>query len=311
MIDNENLNPKETLKLVGYDKKFNFIKSLFLKNNLPKVILFSGEKGIGKSTFVSHLMHFFFDKANYDLERKIIVKKDMFHNQYTKNLFPNIYYLDNSNMQNIKIDDMRKLKNDLSKTSLNKNKTFIIMDNVESFNQKSLNAILKIIEEPGTNNHFFLIYNHTNLLPETIKSRCLEIKILLSKITKIEIIDFLIKQLNCKVTINKNLINLSPGLFIRINKILNDKNIDVDKNILLNFKKILDLYKKEKKTIYQDLLIFMTHYHFQDRKLKKLISTEKFIEYKYFILENINDFFRFNFNQNTLLNCIEKKFINE
>ena len=55
----------------------------------------------------------------------------------------------------------------------------------------------------------------------------------------------------------------------------------------------------------------MTHYHFQDRKLKKLISTEKFIEYKYFILENINDFFRFNFNQNTLLNCIEKKFINE
>ena len=79
----------------------------------------------------------------------------MFHNQYTKNLFPNIYYLDNSNMQNIKIDDMRKLKNDLSKTSLNKNKTFIIMDNVESFNQKSLNAILKIIEEPGTNNHFF------------------------------------------------------------------------------------------------------------------------------------------------------------
>ena len=83
MIDNENLNPRETLKLVGYDKKFNFIKSLFLKNNLPKVILFSGEKGIGKSTFVSHLMHFFFDKANYDLERKIIVKKDMFHNQYT------------------------------------------------------------------------------------------------------------------------------------------------------------------------------------------------------------------------------------
>ena len=29
MIDNENLNPRETLKLVGYDKKFSFIKSLF------------------------------------------------------------------------------------------------------------------------------------------------------------------------------------------------------------------------------------------------------------------------------------------
>ena len=52
-------------------------------------------------------------------------------------------------------------------------KRFVILDDVEVFNKNSLNALLKLIEEPGESNYFILINNSTKDLIETIKSRCL------------------------------------------------------------------------------------------------------------------------------------------
>ena len=40
------------------------------------------------------------------------------------------------------------------------------MDDVEVFNNNSLNALLKLIEEPNKNNYFLLINNETQPLIE-------------------------------------------------------------------------------------------------------------------------------------------------
>ena len=53
------------------------------------------------------------------------------------------------------------LKSKLSKSSISNGKRFIILDDVETFNKNSLNALLKIIEEPSTNDYFILINNET------------------------------------------------------------------------------------------------------------------------------------------------------
>ena len=40
---------------------------------------------------------------------------------------------------------------------------FIVIDEVEFLNENSANALLKTLEEPGTNNFFFFFNNqHTN-----------------------------------------------------------------------------------------------------------------------------------------------------
>ena len=70
------------------------------------------------------------------------------------NLIPNLYYLNGSNFKNVKIDDVRNLKKDLYKSQLSNDRRFVILDDIESFNSNSLNALLKIIEEP-TNSIFF------------------------------------------------------------------------------------------------------------------------------------------------------------
>ena len=58
----------------------------------------------------------------------------------------------------LKIDDIRNLKTRIYQSTIDNKERFIILDDVEQFNQNSLNALLKIIEEP-TNKNYFLINN--------------------------------------------------------------------------------------------------------------------------------------------------------
>ena len=64
-----------------------------------------------------------------------------------------------------------------NKSSFNNKERFILIDNVENLNKNSINALLKIIEEPNENVFFILINNNEkNILP-TLRSRCLTFKI--------------------------------------------------------------------------------------------------------------------------------------
>ena len=49
---------KINTNLHAYNKHFVFVKDLFFSKNLPNSILFSGEKGIGKKTFLLHFLNF-------------------------------------------------------------------------------------------------------------------------------------------------------------------------------------------------------------------------------------------------------------
>ena len=58
---NEN---KVSLKLFGYDKYFNDFFNLYDKSKFPKVSLLSGDKGLGKYTFIFHLINCFLFTIN-------------------------------------------------------------------------------------------------------------------------------------------------------------------------------------------------------------------------------------------------------
>ena len=189
MILDENFNPKKSLFLYEYKKKFIFLKKLISTNNFPSSLLLSGNKGIGKFTLISHLLHFYFDNINYDDNNNQIKLDTAFHYQFLDNLFPNILYLSSSNYKNVTIDDIRKLKQKLLITPILNKKRFIILDDVETFNLNCLNALLKILEEPGKNNHFILIDNKSKPLINTIKSRCIKIKFVLDELSRVKIIN--------------------------------------------------------------------------------------------------------------------------
>jgi len=302
---------KNSLNLFGLDENFNFFKNLYIKKKLPKVLMLSGKKGSGKSTLVNHIMYYIFDKENYNLKTNELNSNSKFHNQFKNNINTNIIYLSGSNFKNVKIEDIRNLKIKIFKTTISDKPRFIILDDIELFNNNSLNALLKIIEEPTKNNYFILINNKTKPILETIKSRCLDIKIILNESNRVNIIESLTKKNNLNLFIDPKASMLSPGNFIKFNYIFEENQISFEEDFLKNLKSLLNLYKEDKNPIFIDMILFLTDNYFNNLKTKKSFTSDKVIECKRFIFENINKFFLYNLNQNALLNTIDSKINDE
>lgn len=307
----DQFNSKNSHNLFGMKADFELLKKLYEKDKLPRVLMLSGKKGIGKSTLINHLMYFIFDRKNYNEKKNEFKINSLFHQSFLNDIFENIIYLTGNFYRNIKIEDIRKLKRKILQTSLINKPRFIIMDDVEVFNNNSLNALLKFIEEPNKNNYFLLINNETQPLIETIKSRCLEIKIILNENERIEIINSLINKFKFDSLLNAKQSQLSPGFFLLFNLFLAENNISLKENYIINLTLLLDLYKKNKNSLIIALILFLTDNYFKEKSVKNPIEKEKIFNQKLFILENINKYFLYNINQNSLINAVSNKINDE
>ena len=307
---NEYNDPKNSLVLFGLENKLDFLIKLYNLKKIPRILMISGKKGVGKFTLINHFLNYIYDKDNYDLKNRSINNQTQFYNKYLNNVFSNIIYLSGDNFKNVKIEDIRDLKSEILKTTISKKERFIILDDIELFNISSLNALLKIIEEPLTNNYFILINSKTKPLIDTIYSRSLEIKVLLTNEIRIKIIESLINKNNLEVFIDYNSSNITPGNFLLFNKIFEENKIDISEEFEKNLEKLLNLYKKNKDINLINVILFLTDIYFYNLREKKINNIEKIIENKSFVVNNINKFIKYNLNQNSVINAINNKLLN-
>ena len=298
----------KSLVLYGLADKFDFLVNLFNSERIPQVLLLSGPKGQGKFTLFNHFLKFYYDKENYDFKNYTIKNNSFSNDQLNQKHTNNLIYLSGINSVNNKVETIRSLKNSLLKTSLNNKKRFIILDDVELFNLNSLNALLKIIEEPPKNNFFILINNKTKQLAETIHSRCLEIKFLLTNKNRIGIIEKLIGQFKIENFIDYKINNITPGNFLILNNICEMNNIDLNQDFLFNIDKILNIYKKEKNFYLIKLILFIIEKYFYDlinsNQNKKI---EEITQIKLDINKYVDNFLNLHLNQNTLISVINNR----
>ena len=167
------LNPK----LLALDEQFDQLINLYENNKFPKVLLLNGKKGLGKFTLINHFLNYLFTKnekeKKYNITKKEINTNSKFYSSLLNQTSQEILFLKAEENKNIKIEDVRNLKQIISNTSLIDQPRFIIIDEVEYLNGNSANALLKILEEPSLNNFFILINNQQSDLLKTISSRCL------------------------------------------------------------------------------------------------------------------------------------------
>jgi DNA polymerase-3 subunit delta' len=301
---------RNSLNLYGLEKDFKFLSKLYSIKKLPKVLMLSGLKGCGKSTLINHFLFSIFDEANYDKDEFKILDSSLLLNQIKKNIFQNIIFLQGADFKSIKVDDIRNLKSKILQSSIINKERFIILDDVELFNTNSLNALLKIIEEPSEKNYFILINNKTKSLIDTIKSRCIELKIILDENKRVEIITKLVNFYNLETILDPNQSKLTPGNFLKFNYICHENKISLNNEFLDNLSLLLNLYKKNKDVLFINLVFYLADFFFKDLKDKNIIKIDKFYEDKAYVLENLNKYFTFNLSQNSLINAINNKLNN-
>ena len=300
-------NAKNSLNLFNLKENFKFISELYLKKNLPKVLMFTGNKGSGKSTLVNHFLYSIFDIDNYDKEKHSILGSSIFLKQFQNNIFANIIYLNALDYKSVKTEDIRNLKKKILQTTLSEKDRFIVFDDIELFNQNSLNALLKLIEEPSQKNFFFLINNKGKPLIETIKSRALEIKIILNEKQRIEIINKLVNFYKIDLILDPKTSQLSPGNFVKFNYLCKEYDILPTNNFAENLSLLLNLYKKNKDILIINLAFYLADEYFKYLKDNNIYKNEKIFEIKNYILNNLNSFMLYNINQNSLINAVNEK----
>ena len=293
-----NLEPSANTSIYGYKYFFNEIIQLYNNRKMPNKILLSGKKGSGKATFAYHLVNFFLSKdeeLKYDLIENKINSENRSFKLLQNNSHPNFYLIDLlAEKKNIDVAQIRGMISYTNKSTFNNQDRFIIIDNIEYLNKNSINALLKIIEEPNENIYFILINSsEKNMLP-TLKSRCITFKIHFSFDETVNICNQILNQ-NILNELNHDLINYycTPGEIIKLVQFAEEKQINLKdhdvssiisliientyykknifiKNLLINFIELF-LLKRYKTSNNKNFLL-----NFYQSFIQKINNTEKF-----------------------------------
>ena len=292
------LKPSENTQLYGMNHFFNEIITIKKKKKMPSKILLSGKKGIGKSTLAYHIINCILsinEEFKYDSNKLVINKANKSFKLLQNNSHPNFYLIDLMNdKKNIDVAQIREMISYNNKSTFNNMARFILIDNIENLNKNSVNALLKIVEEPNENVFFILINNNEKYILPTLKSRCLIFKINFTFYESMGISNQILKE-NIFNLINYDLINYysTPGEIINLINFSKSKGIKLKDYTLVNLINLLidNAYYKKNILVKRLLINFIELFFLKEYKLSsskvsllnfyqnyitKIYNTEKF-----------------------------------
>jgi|TARA_B100001971_G_scaffold193886_1_gene199374 DNA polymerase-3 subunit delta' len=303
-------------QLFSFENIFLDIINLYDKKKLPNKILFSGPKGTGKATLAYHLSNYVFSKKEefpYDVNKFKINDLNKSYKLILNNSHPNFHLIDVlTDKKIIEISQIRQMINYANKSAFNNGERIVLIDNAENLNLNSLNALLKIVEEPNENIIFIIIFDNNKKILNTLKSRCLKFNLFLTFDQSIETVNTIIEK-NVYDLISKDLINHynTTGDFINLINFSLLSKIDLSEINLKNF--LINLidekhYKKDgfiKNNIYKYVEFYLLN-------LMKLKTSRNKISYLYKnFINKIYDLKKFNLDEESFFIEFKAKVLDE
>ena len=296
------LEPINQTKLYGLEKYFTELVRFYKNGNYPNKILFSGQKGIGKATLAFHFINYVLtinDEKKYDIESYQINSESSEFKTINNKSNTNLITIDvNEDKKSIDINQIRELIINLNKSSFNKKPRFVLIDNIELLNINSINALLKVLEEPNENINFILIHNNRKIL-STLLSRCINFKISLSNNDYLKISNQLLNN-DLNNLVSNELINyyFSPGEIYQLVQFSSENDYDLSNIDLKNFLKILINDAQYKKNNFINNMMYgLIEFYF--RKSNRFFSKLLNEKYSYFI-KRISDTKTYNLDKESL-----------
>ena len=310
-----NLKPSENRQLFGMNYFFNQIISLYNQKKMPSKILLSGKKGVGKSTLAYHVINYILSNKEdhkYDASKLTINEANKSFKLLQNNSHPNFFPINLLNdKKHIDVSQIREMITYTNKSSFNNLERFILIDDIENLNKNSVNALLKIIEEPNENIFFILIYNNEkNILP-TLRSRCLTFKINFTFNQSVSVCNKILNE-DILNLINNDLINYynTPGEFVNLVNFSKDQNIDLSKYTLISFLNFLidNKYYKKNKTVKKILIDLIELFFLKELKLTK--AKNSLLKFYYNFVKKIHNTDKFNLDEESLFIEFKSKLLN-
>jgi len=195
--------PQVFKDLIGQNIIVETIEKSISQNKIPNAFLFTGIRGVGKTTIARILAK----SLNCGNSEKNNCLKNKCKNCDEISESRHIDVLEMDAASKTGVDDVRDLI-EFSRygPTSSKFKIFII-DEVHMLSKQAFNALLKTLEEPPAYLKFIFATTEVNKIPVTVLSRCQRFD--LSRIKSEELSEFLVKVAEMeKININQDVINL-------------------------------------------------------------------------------------------------------
>ena len=303
-------------QLFNFENIFLNIINLYDKKKLPNKILFSGPKGTGKATLAYHLANYVFSKKeefSYNVNKFKINDLNKSYKLILNNSHPNFHLIDVlPEKKIIEISQIRQMINYANKSAFNNRERIVLIDNAENLNLNSLNALLKIVEEPNENIIFIIIFDNNKKILNTLKSRCLKFNLFLTFDQSIDTVNIIINK-NIYDLISKDLINhySTTGDFINLINFSLLSKLDLSEISLKKFLTNLIDEKHYKKDVFIKNNIYK-YVEFYLLNLMKFKSSRNKITslYKNFI-HKVHDLKKFNLDEESFFIEFKTKVLDE
>ncbi len=153
--------------VIGNGRVKKILRLALQKNRVPNSLLLSGPKGVGKKSLA-----FILAKAiNCEREVDNACETCATCIAISGRRLPDVWEIGPEG-QEIKIDQMRAVKQAAYLRPMVARKRIFIVDEAEKMNEAASNSLLKILEEPPLFSHIILLTSNLHIILPTIKSRC-------------------------------------------------------------------------------------------------------------------------------------------
>ncbi|HQP23835.1 MAG TPA: DNA polymerase III subunit delta' [Smithellaceae bacterium] len=160
-------------ELYGHKKQVGMLQKAMAQKRVGHSYIFSGPNAIGKKKLALE----FAQALNCE-------NPDRFHDscgecpscrKMISGNHPDVHLLE-TREQFIRIDAIRNIQQMMTFKPLEGRRRMVIIDDADKMNEQSANALLKTLEEPSDANIIFLVTSRPYWLPQTILSRCQQVR---------------------------------------------------------------------------------------------------------------------------------------
>ena len=158
--------------IIGHESIVKYLTKALSSKHLAHAYLFYGPKNVGKTTVA-----WWFAKGLICQGNQPPCGQCSNCAAFAKSLYPDFYVIEPlPEGRDITIEQIRHLKSKVSQTAFYNSRKVVILRPAEYLNSESVNAFLKMLEEPPADTILILICNNIESLPATILSRSTMLK---------------------------------------------------------------------------------------------------------------------------------------